>query len=102
MKTALGSVLDPLADKILMTTLTISLAISETISRILILLPLSILIINCLKNKLIYYLQCVYLAYLSFLIISRDVGLVVAAAYMRYKSLPPPVSITLNIAYTYK
>ncbi|KAL2919024.1 hypothetical protein HK105_201294 [Polyrhizophydium stewartii] len=60
-KTVLGSVLDPAADKILMTTLTVSLCQAG-------LLPLA----------------------LAVLIIGRDVGLVLGTAYYRYISLQPP------------
>nr|KAJ3421750.1 hypothetical protein HK105_002427 [Polyrhizophydium stewartii] len=69
-KTVLGSVLDPAADKILMTTLTVSLCQAG-------LLPLA----------------------LAVLIIGRDVGLVLGTAYYRYISLQPPVSVSSdNIA----
>ncbi|KAI8918887.1 CDP-alcohol phosphatidyltransferase-domain-containing protein [Entophlyctis helioformis] len=69
LKTALGSALDPAADKILMTTLTVSLCQAG-------LLPL----------------------YLAVLIIGRDVGLVLATAYYRYATLPAPVSRTKSVA----
>jgi cardiolipin synthase len=63
-RTVLGSVLDPLADKSLMTVLTVSLTANQ-------LLPLP----------------------LAALIIFRDVSLVIGAAYYRYISLPLPVSL---------
>jgi len=61
MRTVLGSILDPAADKILMTTLTISLTFNE-------LIPVP----------------------LAFLIIGRDFSLGIMALYYRYNSLPPP------------
>lgn len=62
MATYLGSVLDPLADKVLMTTLVVALGWVELISP-----PVALLILG------------------------RDVGLVIGTAYYRYKSLAPPV-----------
>ncbi|KAJ3190159.1 hypothetical protein HDU85_000450 [Gaertneriomyces sp. JEL0708] len=61
MKTFLGTALDPAADKVLMTVLTVSLMKAS-------LLPVS----------------------LGALIIGRDVGLILGTAWYRYKSLPPP------------
>ncbi|KAJ3269635.1 hypothetical protein HDV01_001151 [Terramyces sp. JEL0728] len=61
MKTSWGSVLDPAADKILMTTLAVSLMYS-----------------NCLSLGL------------GGLIIGRDVFLMLRTFYMRYQSLEPP------------
>ncbi|KAJ3028018.1 hypothetical protein HDV00_010699 [Rhizophlyctis rosea] len=61
MKTFLGSALDPMADKVLMTVLTVSLAGAG-------LVPVP----------------------LAALILLRDVGLVLGTAYYRYASLPPP------------
>ncbi|KAI8897669.1 CDP-alcohol phosphatidyltransferase-domain-containing protein [Globomyces pollinis-pini] len=61
MKTAVGSVLDPLADKILMTTLAVSLSYAN-------LLPIT----------------------LCMLIISRDIALVFLSLYRRYTTMTPP------------
>lgn len=61
MGTVLGSILDPAADKILMTTMVVSLAVEG-------LMPLS----------------------LAGLILARDVGLSLSAFWFRYKSLPEP------------
>ncbi|TPX53143.1 hypothetical protein PhCBS80983_g06355 [Powellomyces hirtus] len=61
MKTVLGSALDPAADKMLMTVLTVSLCSAD-------LLPLP----------------------LAALILGRDIGLIAGTAWYRYKSLPPP------------
>ncbi|KAJ7379898.1 cardiolipin synthase [Desmophyllum pertusum] len=64
-KSVLGSVLDPLADKILMSVLTVSLTVVS-------LLPVA----------------------LTALILSRDALLVGCAFYFRYKSLPSPKTIS--------
>ncbi|KAG0144796.1 hypothetical protein CROQUDRAFT_659471 [Cronartium quercuum f. sp. fusiforme G11] len=61
MSSVLGTILDPAADKILMTTLVISLGWKE-------LLPLP----------------------LAILIVGRDMLLALSALYFRYQSLPPP------------
>ncbi|TPX69561.1 hypothetical protein SpCBS45565_g02276 [Spizellomyces sp. 'palustris'] len=65
MKTFLGSALDPAADKVLMTVLTVSLARAD-------LLPLP----------------------LAVLILGRDLGLIAGTAYYRYKSLPSPKTVS--------
>ncbi|KAJ1975247.1 hypothetical protein H4R35_003229 [Dimargaris xerosporica] len=65
MASVAGSILDPAADKALMTALTVSLAMSG-------LLPVP----------------------LAALILGRDGGLVLAAVYYRYISLPPPKTLT--------
>ncbi|KAI5804079.1 phosphatidyl synthase [Peziza echinospora] len=61
LQTVVGSVIDPMADKTLMTILTITLAAQG-------LLPL----------------------WLAVIILGRDVGLAISAIYYRYISLPPP------------
>ncbi|KAL7746630.1 hypothetical protein RI367_008030 [Sorochytrium milnesiophthora] len=61
MMSVVGTILDPMADKVLMTTLTVSLAYAE-------LLPVP----------------------LAALIVGRDVGLVLASFYIRYRTLPEP------------
>jgi len=61
MRTVLGTILDPAADKILMTTLVVTLAIKG-------LLPVPLAVI----------------------ILGRDAILSISAFYIRYKSLPPP------------
>jgi len=61
MKSVLGTILDPAADKTLMTTLTITLAVKG-------LLPLT----------------------LAFVVIGRDFLLSISAFYIRYKTLPEP------------
>ncbi|XP_059376948.1 cardiolipin synthase (CMP-forming)-like [Carassius carassius] len=72
-KSALGSALDPLADKILISILYISLTYAQ-------LIPAS----------------------LTALIISRDVALIAAVFYVRYKTVPPPVTLSkfFNPCYT--
>uniref|UniRef100_A0A8C1Y3U1 Cardiolipin synthase (CMP-forming) n=1 Tax=Cyprinus carpio TaxID=7962 RepID=A0A8C1Y3U1_CYPCA len=67
-KSALGSALDPLADKILISILYVSLTCAQLIP-----------------------------APLTALIISRDVALIAAVFYVRYKTVPPPVSLHLSI-----
>ncbi|GAA5983047.1 hypothetical protein JCM11641_004706 [Rhodosporidiobolus odoratus] len=65
MGSVLGSILDPAADKFLMTTLVIALAMKDMLP-----LPLAILVIG------------------------RDVALSISAFYFRYASLPPPKTFT--------
>lgn len=69
MGTVLGSILDPAADKILMTTMVVSLAVEG-------LMPLS----------------------LAGLILARDVGLSLSAFWFRYKSLPEPVRFLSSLS----
>ncbi|KAG2184964.1 hypothetical protein INT43_000877 [Umbelopsis isabellina] len=61
MKTVVGSIIDPMADKTLMTVLTVTLAMQD-------LLPVP----------------------LAAIILARDGGLVLSSFYYRYISLPPP------------
>uniref|UniRef100_A0A3Q2CQX4 cardiolipin synthase (CMP-forming) n=1 Tax=Cyprinodon variegatus TaxID=28743 RepID=A0A3Q2CQX4_CYPVA len=61
-KSALGSALDPLADKILISVLYVSLTFAQLIP-----------------------------APLTALVIFRDVGLIAAVFWVRYKTVPPPV-----------
>lgn len=72
-KSALGSALDPLADKILISVLYISLTYAQLIP-----------------------------APLTALVIARDVGLIAAVFYVRYKTVPPPVTLSkfFNPCYT--
>ncbi|GAA5942345.1 hypothetical protein JCM10213_004145 [Rhodosporidiobolus nylandii] len=65
MGTVLGSILDPAADKLLMTTLVVTLAMKGMLP-----IPLAVLIIG------------------------RDVALSISAFYFRYASLPPPKTFT--------
>ncbi|XP_026165593.1 cardiolipin synthase (CMP-forming) [Mastacembelus armatus] len=72
-KSALGSALDPLADKILISILYVSLTYAE-------LIPVP----------------------LTALVIFRDVGLIAAVFWVRYKTVPPPVTLSkfFNPCYT--
>ncbi|KAI0901614.1 CDP-alcohol phosphatidyltransferase-domain-containing protein [Annulohypoxylon nitens] len=65
LQTVVGSVVDPMADKILMTILTVCLAYKGA-------LPV----------------------WLAFIILGRDVGLAISAIYYRWISLPPPKTFT--------
>ncbi|ORY92438.1 CDP-alcohol phosphatidyltransferase-domain-containing protein [Leucosporidium creatinivorum] len=65
MGSVLGSILDPAADKLLMTTMVVTLAMKSMLP-----LPLAVLIIG------------------------RDVALSLSAFYFRYASLPPPKTFT--------
>uniref|UniRef100_A0A0E9WXE3 Cardiolipin synthase (CMP-forming) n=1 Tax=Anguilla anguilla TaxID=7936 RepID=A0A0E9WXE3_ANGAN len=64
-KSVLGSALDPLADKILISVLYISLTYAHLIP-----------------------------APLTALVISRDVALIAAVFYVRYKTVPPPITLS--------
>ncbi|XP_028279937.1 cardiolipin synthase (CMP-forming) [Parambassis ranga] len=64
-KSALGSALDPLADKILISVLYVSLTYAELIP-----------------------------AALTALVIFRDIGLIAAVFWVRYKTVPPPVTLS--------
>nr|XP_020511005.1 cardiolipin synthase (CMP-forming) [Labrus bergylta] len=72
-KSALGSALDPLADKILISFLYLSLTYAELIP-----------------------------ALLTGLVISRDIGLIAAVFWVRYKTVPLPVTLSkfFNPCYT--
>lgn len=72
-KSALGSALDPLADKILISALYISLTFADLIPVL-----------------------------LTALVISRDIGLIAAVFWVRYKTVPPPVTLSkfFNPCYT--
>ncbi|KAK9711014.1 hypothetical protein K7432_008098 [Basidiobolus ranarum] len=71
MKTFVGSIIDPMADKTLMTILTVTLA-----SQNLIPMPLAVIILG------------------------RDIGLVISSFYYRYISLPPPKTLTRYFDFT--
>ncbi|KAL2164558.1 hypothetical protein VTH06DRAFT_3775 [Thermothelomyces fergusii] len=64
LKTVVGTVIDPMADKTLMTVLTVALAMKGA-------LPL----------------------WLAVIILGRDVGLAISAVYYRWISLPPPKTL---------
>jgi cardiolipin synthase len=65
LKTVVGTIIDPLADKTLMTVLTVALATQGS-------LPV----------------------WLAVIILGRDVGLAIAAVYYRWISLPPPKTMS--------
>ncbi|GAO48688.1 hypothetical protein G7K_2858-t1 [Saitoella complicata NRRL Y-17804] len=65
MKSVVGTVIDPMADKLLMTILTVTLAMKGA-------LPV----------------------WLAVIILGRDVGLAISALYYRWISLPPPKTMT--------
>jgi cardiolipin synthase len=80
MQSVLGTILDPAADKALMTTLTITLALRG-------LLPGASVSLMTLSLILTTFIS----APLAVVIIGRDVLLSVSAFYIRYTSLPEPV-----------
>ena len=71
-KSALGSALDPLADKILISILYVSLTYAD-------LIPVP----------------------LTYMIISRDVMLIAAVFYVRYQTLPPPRTLSKYLSPCY-
>ena len=79
-QTHLGSALDPMADKVLMTTLVISLSYAD-------LIPGKLHLDPCL-----YQSTHDVIVALGGLILARDIGLILGTAWVRYKTLPPPVS----------
>ena len=81
MNSVIGTILDPAADKILMTTLTVTLAIKDLIP--------GELWATSAEFLLIY---SIIPAPLAILILGRDFLLGVSAFYIRYTSLPSPVS----------
>lgn len=82
MGTVFGSILDPAADKALMTTLTIALAVKG-------LLPGARLDFTASGPELTF----VHTVALAVLIIGRDVALSISAFYFRYISLPEPKTL---------
>lgn len=92
-KSALGSALDPLADKILISVLYVSLTYAE-------LIPGTSLYIYELLHFLRLFLMSALdsllltLAPLTALVICRDIGLIAAVFWVRYKTVPPPVRHT--------
>lgn len=84
LKTVVGSIIDPAADKTLMTVMTITLAMEGVLPR----KKCSLTHYDLIHSS--FLLDTVPLAGV---ILGRDVGLVLAAFYYRYISLPAPVSI---------
>lgn len=82
MGTVLGSILDPAADKLLMTTMVVTLAMKG-------MLPRKLIGLHC---------ECCVdirrpVVPLAGLILGRDVLLSLSAFYFRFASLPPPVPL---------
>lgn len=86
MSSVLGTVLDPAADKMLMTTLTVTLAMKSLIPG-----TFTVMRISSLGHDL----SSVAVP-LAAIILGRDVLLSLWAFYVRYTSLPPPVSTSLR------
>lgn len=84
MGTVLGSILDPAADKFLMTTMVVTLTMQGMLPRSS--FPFNPLFRQGARLKLWRTVP------LAALILGRDVGLSISAFYFRYISLPPPVS----------
>jgi cardiolipin synthase len=84
----MGSFLDPMADKVLIATLFITLTYMDLIPGRLLIHNFTLL---CIAGTIISALLFAAV-YLTGGIITRDLLLVAAAFCVRYKSLPPPVS----------
>ena len=81
MQSVLGTILDPAADKILMTTLVLTFTLKGFLPRMFIQFTLE-------RRK---WLTWAYSVPLAVVIIGRDVLLSLSAFYIRYTSLPVPV-----------
>jgi cardiolipin synthase len=85
LQTVVGTVIDPMADKTLMTILTVCLAIKG-------LLPGSVApdwkLPLFLASRHVVWLS--HVVWLAVIILGRDVGLAISAIYYRWISLPPP------------
>ena len=78
-KTVVGTVIDPMADKILMTILTVCLAVKGS-------LP----VMGSVDIVAGFAKLTVLLVWVATVILGRDVGLAISAIYYRWISLPPP------------
>ena len=78
MRTVLGTIIDPAADKILMTTLTVTLTMKD-------MLP------GWSGSRLQFRFFTLFKVPLAILILGRDILLGLSAFYIRYTSLPHPV-----------
>lgn len=85
--TVVGTIIDPLADKSLMTVLTVTLAMQGSLPGMSPLLP-SIFAHTGLVSLLTP--QPLPEVWLAVIILGRDVGLGISAIYYRWISLPPP------------
>lgn len=88
MGSVLGSILDPAADKLLMTTMVVTLAMKSMLPRT----PL----LSAPFPRSADALHSRSIVPLAVLIIGRDVALSLSAFYFRYASLPPPVRPVLS------
>lgn len=86
MKTLLGTIIDPLADKVLMTVMTVTLAMEGT-------LPGLCQAVGIRQNGLLIHYWA-WAVPLAAVILGRDAGLVLSAFYYRYISLPEPVCMS--------
>lgn len=84
-RTVVGTVIDPAADKMLMTILTVCLAMKGGLPG-----ELS----SCKMLHYIYMEANKRTVWLAVVILGRDVGLAISAIYYRYISLPPPKTFT--------
>jgi len=82
--TVVGTIIDPMADKILMTILTVTLAIQGALPG-----EFSPCFLSR-KNGMLTF----SLVWLAVIILGRDVGLAISAIYYRWISLPPPKTFT--------
>ena len=80
MRSVLGTILDPAADKTLMTTLTVTLAMKSLIPGM------------WHWHRFLLFAEYSDIVPLAVIILGRDVLLSLSAFYIRYTSLPPPVS----------
>jgi cardiolipin synthase (CMP-forming) len=87
MRSVIGTILDPAADKALMTTLTITLTIKGLLPGVSIFLSCSV----CLFT--------IFSVPLAVVILGRDVLLSLSAFYIRYTSLPYPVGRPLFVPW---
>jgi phosphatidylglycerophosphate synthase len=94
MKSVLGTILDPAADKALMTTLVITLAWEGMLPRECSVIPPGLPPWFCEVCAMIRWGKADEMMYqvpLAVLILGRDVALSISAFYYRYISLPHPV-----------
>lgn len=90
LKTVVGTVIDPMADKTLMTVLTVALAMKGALPGTAVPQPLPNPYQGSRKTypKLLLTNRCK--VWLAVIILGRDVGLAISAIYYRWISLPPP------------
>jgi cardiolipin synthase len=84
-QTVVGTVIDPMADKTLMTILTVCLAVKGALPGMLPTLSTFLLEDSTAHTEAVW---------LAVIILGRDVGLAIAAIYYRWISLPPPKTFT--------